>query len=158
MTSGLSYLRVRSHGRTEDRSARYTPSVQHLPSPLVRSAQSFSASSIRSRCRASRGFTRAMAFEVSGMDMTTMTYEPLAIPSQYTEISDTQAWSIYRKFEVWPKIIRRYEWGGIWAGSTCRRQCRHALRTRSITSTRRGMSQIDEVCKPSDRRCSVQGG
>ena len=52
-----------------------------------------------------------MAFEVSGMDMTTMTYEPLAIPSQYTEISDTQAWSIYRKFEVWPKILLRYEWG-----------------------------------------------
>ena len=63
-----------------------------------------------------------MAFRVCGADMT---YEPLSIPNQYSEISDMQAKSIFRKYKVWPRVLYKKDWG-IWIGSTRRRQCRHA--------------------------------
>ena len=53
------------------------------------------------------------------------TYAPFHLPSQACTLLDGQARSIHRKNKVWPDILYKKDWG-IWVGSTCTRQCRHA--------------------------------
>ena len=65
-----------------------------------------------------------MSFQisVSGIEMT---YGPPAIPNPNSDLTHTQKQSIVRKFKVTARVLHKEDWG-IWAGSTCRRQCRHA--------------------------------
>ena len=57
-------------------------------------------------------------------------YDPLNIPHQTCVITLKQQNHILNTCGLWPSIVDSEEWGeewGIWAGSTCTRQCWHAL-------------------------------
>ena len=67
-------------------------------------------------------------------------YGPFAIPSYKCEINFVVQRAILRMTGVRAEIVYNRDWG-IWAGSTCRRQCRHAL------AIGRALSRLlDEVC------------
>ena len=163
LTKGQSDLRVRLHGRTEGRSESYTPSVQHWPWPLFQSDLFSDSSGKRTYVnRAPSWLLReaspvyvpiSFQISVSGIGMT---YGPLAIPSPNSDTTNEEQCIVFINFKVHASV--KIEPWGIWVGSTCTRQCRHAEHEAYHVYSTRYMSQIDEVCKSSYRRCSVQGG
>ena len=60
-------------------------------------------------------------------------YGPVNIPHQTCVITRKQQINILNTCGIWPAIVDIEEWGeewGIWVGSACTRQCRHALAIR----------------------------
>ena len=67
-------------------------------------------------------------------------YGPFALPSQDCEINGVVYQAILSKTGVSADILYNDDWG-IWAGSTCSKQCRHAL------AVGRALPRLlDEVC------------
>ena len=87
-------------------------------------------------------------------------YAPVMIPHQSCSITTLQQSTIHKKSGLWPEIDDNEEWG-IWVGSTCTRQGRHAL------AIGRGLSRpidisrlLDEVAvgfaKRADMKCFIR--
>ena len=74
----------------------------------------------------------------STMSFTTVgdvkTYGPLAVFGDESYLSPEQTEFVLEKGEIKAEIICRESWGGICLGSTCRRQCRHAVSDRPCPS------------------------
>ena len=83
-------------------------------------------------------------------------YGPFALPSEDCKINGVVYQAILSKTGVSADILYNDDWG-IWAGSTCRRQCRHALAVGYHVCSARYVPS-DDVCNSSDRRVCVQGG
>ena len=62
------------------------------------------------------------------------TYGPLAVFGDESYLSPEQTEFVLEKGEIKAEIICRESWGGICLGSTCRRQCRHAVSDRPCSS------------------------
>ena len=54
-------------------------------------------------------------------------YGPVNIPHQTCVITRKQQLNILNTCGIWPAIVEEF---GIWVGSACTRQCRHALAIR----------------------------
>ena len=62
------------------------------------------------------------------------TYGPLAVFGDESYLSPEQTKFVREKGEIQAVITSRESWGGICLGSTCRRQCRHAVSDRPCSS------------------------
>ena len=76
------------------------------------------------------GFS-AMSFSVVA---DVKTYGPLAVFGDESYLSPEQTDFVLEKGKIQAEIACRESWGGICLGSTCRRQCRHAVSDRPCSS------------------------
>ena len=91
------------------------------------SEQLSSASTKRSNPACKGNVQHATMFTYKG---NVKVYGPLNIPHQTCVLTRKQQNNILNTCGLWPSIVDCEEWGeewGIWAGSTCTRQCWHAL-------------------------------
>ena len=85
-------------------------------------------------------------------------YGPVNIPHQTCVITRKQQINILNTCGIWPAIVDIEEWGeewGIWVGSACTRQCRHALAIGRDLERSIDLSRLLDEIRPFDEAYAV---